>query len=71
MLEEVDLFASFYVACERANGLPRLRVFEFEDAGLATRTPREITFLSRCTARILTSIANLRRRSIATAISRW
>ena len=44
MLEDADLFASFYVACERANGLPRLRVFDFEDAGLATRAPREITF---------------------------
>jgi oligopeptidase B len=44
MLEEVDLFASFYVACERTNGLPRLRVFQFDGPGFATRTPRELTF---------------------------
>src|SRR5271170_5987166 len=29
MLEDVDLFASFYVACERADGLPKLRVARF------------------------------------------
>ena len=25
MLEDVDLFAGFFVACEREDGLPRLR----------------------------------------------
>src|SRR5271170_6581578 len=35
MLEDVDLFASFYVACERTEGLPKLRVARFrgDDAG--------------------------------------
>lgn len=37
MLEEVDLFAGFFVACEREDGLPRLRIGRFtgEDAGFA------------------------------------
>lgn len=29
MLEDVDLFNRFYVACERENGLPRLRLWRF------------------------------------------
>ncbi|MGB9154746.1 MAG: S9 family peptidase, partial [Alphaproteobacteria bacterium] len=29
MLEDVDLFAGFFVACEREDGLPRLRVWRF------------------------------------------
>jgi len=29
MLEDVDLFASFFVACEREDGLPRLRLWTF------------------------------------------
>ena len=29
MLEEVDLFAGFFVACEREDGLPRLRIWRF------------------------------------------
>jgi len=29
MLEDVDLFSAFYVACEREDGLPRLRVWQF------------------------------------------
>jgi oligopeptidase B len=29
MLEDVDLFANFFVACEREDGLPRLRVWKF------------------------------------------
>jgi oligopeptidase B len=44
MLEEVDLFGPFYVACERTNGLQHLRVFTFQDEGEVTATPREITF---------------------------
>jgi oligopeptidase B len=33
MLEEVDLFAGFFIACEREDGLPRLRLWRFEGAG--------------------------------------
>jgi oligopeptidase B len=44
MLEEVDLFARFFVACERTNGLEHLRVFSFENDGETTAAPREITF---------------------------
>jgi oligopeptidase B len=29
MLEEVDLFSAFYVACEREDGLPRMRIWRF------------------------------------------
>jgi oligopeptidase B len=43
MLEEVDLFASFFVACERTNGLQHLRVFSFSEHDEIT-APREITF---------------------------
>jgi len=48
MLEEVDLFAGFFVACEREDGLPRLRVWNFTGDGAgfgdeATRTA-EIDF---------------------------
>src|SRR5580698_7702764 len=44
MLEEIDLFGPFYVACERTNGLQHLRVFNFRDAGESTADPHEITF---------------------------
>ena len=44
MLEEVDLFGPFYVACERTNGLQHMRVFQFQGEGEATAEPREITF---------------------------
>jgi oligopeptidase B len=44
MLEEVDLFHSFYVACERASGLQHLRVVDFQDATSKTISSREITF---------------------------
>jgi oligopeptidase B len=30
MLEDVDLFANFFVACEREDGLPRLRLWKFQ-----------------------------------------
>jgi len=30
MLEDVDLFAAFFVACEREDGLPRLRLWNFD-----------------------------------------
>jgi oligopeptidase B len=29
MLEEVDLFSAFYIACEREDGLPRMRIWRF------------------------------------------
>jgi oligopeptidase B len=44
MLEDVDLFASFYVACERRNGLPELRVCDFAGEGWQTSRVREIAF---------------------------
>ena len=44
MLEEVDLLASFFVACERAVGLQHLRVFSFRDSGPETAGIREISF---------------------------
>lgn len=43
MLEEIDLFASFLVTCERTNGLQHLRVFSFSEKNEIV-TPREITF---------------------------
>ena len=33
MIEDVDLFAGFFVACEREDGLPRLRVWSFTGDG--------------------------------------
>jgi oligopeptidase B len=33
MLEDVDLFAGFFVACEREDGLPRLRLWRFAGDG--------------------------------------
>jgi protease II len=32
MLEDVDLFAEFFIACEREDGLPRLRLWKFAGA---------------------------------------
>ena len=44
MLEDVDLFAKFFVACEREDGLPRLRIWRFSaDDAHATQTS-EIAF---------------------------
>jgi len=31
MLEDIDLFARFFVSCERENGLPRLRLWSFTE----------------------------------------
>jgi len=39
MLEDVDLFASFYVASEREGGLPKLRVVRFIGDGAETAGP--------------------------------
>jgi len=44
MLEEVDLFAGFFVACERENGLPRLRVWRFDGDGPEIDQAGEIAF---------------------------
>jgi oligopeptidase B len=44
MLEEVDLFNSFYIACDRENGLPRLRSFRFIGVGALTIPAGEIAF---------------------------
>ncbi len=44
MLEEVDLFAGFFIACEREAGLPRLRLWSFSDAGPDATKTAEIAF---------------------------
>ena len=44
MLEEVDLFARFYVACERRDGLQHLRVLQFAGDGAETSSSQEIAF---------------------------
>jgi oligopeptidase B len=44
MLEEVDLFASFFVACEREKGLPRLRLWRFDGDEAEVEPAGEINF---------------------------
>ena len=44
MLEEVDLFSSFYIACDRENGLPRLRLWKFAGDGPEAEAAGEISF---------------------------
>jgi oligopeptidase B len=44
MLEEVDLFAGFFVACEREDGLPRLRLSAFDGDQSDAARAGEITF---------------------------
>ena len=44
MLEDVDLFAGFFVACEREDGLPRLRLWRFAADGPEAARAGEITF---------------------------
>ena len=44
MLEDVDLFADFFVACEREDGLPRLRVWGFSGEGPEAALSGEIEF---------------------------
>jgi oligopeptidase B len=44
MLEDVDLFAGFFVACERENGLPKLRIWRFSDQGAQAAAAGEISF---------------------------
>ena len=44
MIEEVDLFAGFLVACEREAGLPRLRICRFSGEGTEATPAGEIAF---------------------------
>jgi oligopeptidase B len=44
MIEEVDLFAGFFVACEREDGLPRLRIWRFAGDGAEAAPAGEIAF---------------------------
>jgi oligopeptidase B len=44
MLEEVDLFESFFVACEREDGLPRLRIWKFMGDSVEVEQGAEIQF---------------------------
>jgi oligopeptidase B len=44
MLEDADLFASFYVACERRDGLQHLRVVPFTGEGSLTSSSQQIVF---------------------------
>jgi oligopeptidase B len=44
MLEDVDLFDGFFVACEREDGLPRLRMARFTGAGPEAVPNGEIAF---------------------------
>ncbi len=44
MLEDIDLFSSFFVACEREDGLPRLRLWKFQDQSPAAHPSGEIAF---------------------------
>src|SRR4051812_44822513 len=44
MLEEVDLFSAFYIACEREDGLPRMRVWRFVGNTAVAEPLGEIAF---------------------------
>jgi oligopeptidase B len=44
MLEDVDLFAGFFVACELEDGLPRLRLYRFSGDGPEATPAGEIAF---------------------------
>ena len=44
MIEEIDLFAGFFVACEREDGLPRLRLWSFTGDGPSAVLAGEISF---------------------------
>ncbi|HEY1649409.1 MAG TPA: S9 family peptidase [Terracidiphilus sp.] len=44
MLEEIDLFADFFVACEREDGLPQLRLWSFSGEGPEAAPADEISF---------------------------
>ncbi len=44
MLEDLELFQSFAVLVERANGLPQMRVLSFADEGVFAPSSRQIAF---------------------------
>jgi oligopeptidase B len=44
MLEDVDLFSGFFIACEREDGLPRLRLWKFASDGAEATHSGEISF---------------------------
>jgi len=44
MLEGVDLFQGFFIACEREDGLPRLRLWKFAGGGAGATPAGEIVF---------------------------
>jgi oligopeptidase B len=44
MIEEIDLFADYFIACEREDGLPRLRVSRFRGDGPTFTPAGEISF---------------------------
>jgi oligopeptidase B len=44
MIEDVDLFAGFFIACEREDGLPRLRLWKFAGDGAEAGPAGEIAF---------------------------
>ena len=44
MIEEIDLFADFFIACEREDGLPRLRVWRFGGDAPDAELTSEISF---------------------------
>jgi oligopeptidase B len=44
MLEDVDLFAGFFIACEREDGLPQLRLWKFASEGSDAAPAGEIAF---------------------------
>ena len=44
MLEDVDLFRDFFISCDRENGLPRLRVYNFSGKGPKAIPAGEISF---------------------------
>ncbi|MGO8757327.1 MAG: S9 family peptidase [Terracidiphilus sp.] len=44
MLEDVDLFAEFFIACEREDGLPRLRLWKFAGEDAEAAPAGEIAF---------------------------
>jgi oligopeptidase B len=44
MIEDVDLFAGFFACCEREDGLPRLRLWQFQGDGPEAAQTGEISF---------------------------
>jgi oligopeptidase B len=44
MIEEIDLFVGFFIACEREEGLPQLRVWRFFGEGAEAQLTRVISF---------------------------